>query len=65
MAKEASAEVLQNHKGLKGKDLNDYMGQYFARTWNHFDVNKTGLIEVLDTPAFMRYLASDQQLNLE
>ena len=63
--KQAATEVLESHKGLKAKDLEGYLSTYFGRTWAHFDVNKAGRIDAADMPAFMRFLASDQQLNLE
>ena len=62
--KAAAAEVLGAHKGLKGGELSSYMETYFARTWAHFDVNKTGFVGVEAMPQFMRFLASDQTLNL-
>merc|ERR1712032_449084 len=42
-----------------------YLGTYFKRTWDHFDVNKDGELGVESMPAFMRFLASDQTLNLQ
>ena len=63
--KAASAEVLASHKGLKGAELQTYLDTYFPRTWAHYDVNKTGLIGVEALPMFMRFLASDQTLNLQ
>jgi hypothetical protein len=62
--KGASAEVLAAHKGLKGGELAAYLETYFPRTWAHYDVNKTGMIGVETLPMFMRFLASDQTLNL-
>ena len=63
--KAASSEVLETHKGLKGGALSDYLGTYFKRTWDHFDVNKDGELGVESMPAFMRFLSSDQTLNLQ
>ena len=60
----ASSEVLASHKGLKGAELAEYMKTYFPRTWAHYDVNKAGHIGVESMPQFMRFLASDQTLNL-
>merc|ERR1719326_2667268 len=60
----ASSEVLSSHKGLKGAELAEYMKTYFPRTWAHYDVNKAGHVGVEMMPAFMRFLASDQTLNL-
>merc|ERR1711934_454086 len=60
----ASSEVLSSHKGLKGAELAEYMKTYFPRTWAHYDVNHAGHIGVESMPQFMRFLASDQTLNL-
>ena len=58
-------ETLEKHKGLKGKELDAYMKQYFQRTWDHFDVNNNGSLDALDMTAFMKYLASDQGIDLD
>jgi len=63
-ARAAAGEVLNTHKGLKGKELESYLKTYFPRTWAHFDVNRTGKIEVIKMPQVMRFLASDQQMYL-
>ena len=63
-AKAASSEVLDTHKGLTGKAREQYLATYFPRTWGHFDVNRTGKIEVIKMPQFMRFLCSDQQMYL-
>jgi len=60
----ACTEVLGSHKGLKGDDLKEYLKTYFPRTWAHFDVNKTGMIGVEVMPQFVRFVASDQSLQL-
>merc|ERR1719198_2299225 len=60
----AASEVLETHKGLKGSDLTEYLKLYFDKTWNHFDVNQSGYIEVIKMPQFMRFLASDQTMAL-
>jgi hypothetical protein len=61
----ASREVLSNIKKMKGADLDKYMNQYFGRTWEHFDVNESNMLDALDMPAFMKYLCSDQSLDLD
>ena len=61
----ASREVLETHKNLKGAERDEYLKTYFPRTWAHFDVNKTGKIEVIKMPQFMRFLASDQTMQLQ
>lgn len=61
----AAREVLQKHKKLDGEALDKYMNQYFGRTWEHFDVNERGMLDALDMPAFMKYISSDQSLELD
>merc|ERR1712216_90436 len=61
----AAGEVLATHKGLSGDKLNSYLGTYFDKAWGHFDVNQTGEIEVIKSPQFMRFLASDQYMSLQ
>ena len=61
----ASAEVLATHKNLAGDAGAEYLKTYFPRTWAHFDVNKDGRIGVETIPMFMRFLSSDQTLNLQ
>ena len=61
----AAREVLQKHKKLDGDTLEKYMNQYFGRTWEHFDVNEKNMLDALDMPAFMKYLCSDQSLDLD
>ena len=55
----AANEVLKDHMGLSGPALSDYLDTYFDRAWDNFDVNGEGAIEVVKTPQFMRFLASD------
>ena len=62
--KAAAAEVLGSHKALDGPAKAEYLKTYFPRTWAHFDVNKAGMIGVESMPQFMRFLSSDQTLNL-
>ena len=49
-ARAAASEVLATHKGLTGSALASYLDTYFAKTWAHFDVNRTGAIEVIKMP---------------
>ena len=60
----ATAEVLATHKKMKGEELDKYLKTYFPRSWAHFDVNRTGKLEVIKMPQFMRFIASDQQMYL-
>jgi len=60
----AAKEVLGTHKGLSGDKLSSYMDTYFDRAWDNFDVNGDGAVEVIKSPQFMRFLASDQGMEL-
>ena len=60
----AAKEVLNTHKGLSGDALASYIDTYFDKAWAHFDVNKSGQIEVLKMPQFMRFICSDQRMSL-
>ena len=64
-ARAAAREVLATHKGLHGAALDTYMNTYFSKAWGHFDVNRSGEIEVIKAPQFMRFLASDQYMSLQ
>ena len=63
--KAAAFEVLETHKGMKGAELSSYLDKYFSKAWNHFDVNRTGFVEVIKMPQFMRFLSSDQYMTLQ
>ena len=63
-AKVAAKEVLATHKGLTGDALKTYLDTYWAKAWGHFDVNRSGIIEVLKAPQLMRFLSSDQRMSL-
>ena len=62
--KAAAKEVLGTHLALKGDALTTYIATYFDKAWGHFDVNKSGTVEVMKMPQFMRFLASDQRMQL-
>ena len=61
----AAREVVSKNKGLEGPPLDKFMNQYFGRTWEHFDVNDANMLDALDMPAFMKFLCSDQSLDLD
>ena len=63
-AKALAKEVLGSHKGLSGDKFKSYMDTYWAKSWGHFDVNKTGSIAADLAPGLMRFLASDQYFQL-
>ena len=50
---------------LEGHKAKEYMDTYFDKTWSHFDVNQTGMVEVERMPGFMRFLCSDQTMELD
>ena len=62
--KALAGEVLATHKGLKGAAAADYLKSYWAKAWGHFDVNRTGAIPPLYAPQLMRFLLSDQYVQL-
>ena len=63
-SKALAQEVLATHKGLKGAAAADYLKSYWAKAWGHFDVNRTGAIPPLYAPQLMRFLLSDQYVQL-
>jgi hypothetical protein len=63
-AKALATEVLGTHKGLSGANLKNYLSTYWAKSWGHFDVNRTGSIPAEQAPGLMRFLASDQYFQL-
>ena len=65
MCMAASRDAVEKAKNIKGKELDDFMNQYFSRTWEHFDVNNDQVIDALDMPAFEKYLMSDQGVDLD
>ena len=60
----AAKEVLGTHKGLSGDKLDSYLDTYFDKAWENFDVNGGGSVEVIKSPMFMRFLASDGAMPL-
>merc|ERR1711934_1238820 len=60
----AAKEVMGTHKGLKGDALSTYLDTYFDKAWENFDVNGSGAVEVIKAPMFMRFLCSDQGMQL-
>ena len=58
-------EVIKRAKQLDDKKADEFMKQYFSRTFEHFDINKDGMLDALDMTAFCKYLASDQGIDLD
>ena len=63
-AKAVGSAVLTTKKGLAGPALAEYLNNYWAKTWRHYNVNETGSIPVLYAPLLARFLANDQSLQL-
>ena len=63
-ARAAAHEVLETNCKVTGKPREDWLNTYFKKAWNHFDVNRTGKVEVIKMPQFMRFLCSDQRMYL-
>ena len=64
-SKALATEVLTTHKGLSGANLKKYLDTYWTKSWGHFDVNQTGMIDAAAAPRLMRFLASDQYFSLQ
>ena len=62
--KALAKEVLATHKKITGPAFDDYMAAYWAKAWGHFDVNRTGAFPILYAPQLMRFLLSDQYVQL-
>jgi hypothetical protein len=63
--KRAGKMIIEKYKHLDGAKNDEYLKQYFDRTWEHFDVNNDERLDALDMPAFMKYLCSDQNIDLD
>ncbi len=63
--KSVARDVAIKQKKLSGKELDNFVEQYFTRTWDHFDVNNEGMLDTLDMTAFMKYFVSDQGMDLD
>ena len=63
-ARAAANEVLVTNAKMAPGAVGAYLNTYWAKAWGHFDVNRTGSIEVIKMPQLMRFLASDQQMYL-
>ena len=60
-----SKDLVGKAKKIQGKELDEFMSQYFARTWEHFDVNNDQLLDAADMPGFQKYLLSEQGIDLD
>ena len=71
-AKNVSMEVVQTHFGYNSNEAEKYLNgdrdgsNIFEDTWNHFDVNQDGLVEVERMPQFLRMvLGNALEVNLQ
>ena len=60
-ARMAAKEVLKTHMKLEGDAANDYLDQYFAKTWDHFDTADEGEISTDRMATFFRFLTANMQ----
>ena len=58
-------ELVTEHKGLKGQDLEDYIHFNFDDLWEHFDVNQKGLVEIERMSQFYKMLLKDMTIDLQ
>ena len=57
-------ELIVQYLKLSGEKLENYMTFNFADLWDHFDVNKTGLVEIERMSQFYKMLLRDMTLDL-
>ena len=60
----ACTEVLHTNTKMPVSEIPKYLDTYFSKAWGHFDVNRTGKIEVIKMPMLMRFISSDQYMYL-
>ena len=60
-AYKAGEELVAKIKGLSGAALSDYMNMNFGELWDHFDVNKSGLVEIERMSQFYKMLLKDMK----
>ena len=58
-ARDACTEVLTNNQHYSADKARSFMADHFDSTWEHFDVNKDGIVEVGRMPQFLRYFTGD------
>merc|ERR1719327_2503059 len=61
---EPSGVFTMTEAQAKAAATDAYLGTYWAKSWGHFDVNRTGKITVYRMPELMRFLCSDQYMSL-
>jgi hypothetical protein len=55
-AEKAAAEILLVTKQISEAKMEQYMSEFFPRTWAKFDVNNQGEIDITESHTFMRSL---------
>jgi hypothetical protein len=60
----AASEVLETNCKMTGAAKAEWLKTYFSKAWGHFDVNRSGKVEVIKMPQLMRFLCSNQQMYL-
>ena len=55
-AQKATAEVLLVTKQVSEAKMEQYMAEFFPRTWAKFDMNNSGEIDITESHTFMRSL---------
>ena len=63
-ARAAAGEIIETNCKKTGEAKQKWIDTYFSKAWGHFDVNRSGKIEVIKMPQFARFLCSDQQMYL-
>ena len=63
-AQSLASEVLSTKKGYSKQRIQEFLDSNWARSWLHYDVNQSGLINADKAPVLMRYLVSDQSMEL-
>ena len=58
-------ELVGEHLKLSGAKLDDYINYNFYDVWDHFDVNKTGLLEIERMSQFYKMMLKDMTLELQ
>ena len=61
---QVAKELLAEHKKLSGPALDEYIKWNFEELWDHFDVNKQGLVEIERMSQFYKMLLKDMTLSI-
>ena len=61
---QVAKELIGQYKKLTGPTLEEYLTLNFYNLWDHFDVNKVGLVEIERMSQFYKMLLKDMTLDL-